>query len=109
MDTTNNEINEKNNEKFTKRELMRLERLKAEMEELSRQLQVLETKKQREEQKRLNHAKYLYVGMILQNMKTDAIIKELQFLMSQLKRKQDKDDVKLLIDYVNKRQETNQK
>ncbi len=109
MDTTNNEINEKNNEKITKRELMRLERLKAEMEELSRQLQVLETKKQREEQKRLNHAKYLYVGMILQNGRTDDIIKQLEFLMSQLKRKKDKDDVKLLIDYVNKRKETNQK
>jgi hypothetical protein len=98
---------EKTNEKLTKRDLKRYEVLKKQLEEMSRQLRQIETKKQRAERKRINHAIYIYAGWLIANMKQETVIGHLEKLKIEVKRESDKEDIQLLINKVKKEKQEN--
>jgi len=93
---------ENTKEKLTKRDLKRYEALKKQLEEMSRQLRQIETKKQRAERQRINHAIYIYAGWLIANMKQETVLNHLEKLITEVKRDKDKEDIKLLIDRVKK-------
>jgi len=88
---------EKDKENLTKKDLQRYERIKQQLEEMSRELRTLETKKQRAERQRINHAKFLYAGFLIANLKPETLIKDLETCKNSLKRDADREDIDLLI------------
>lgn len=88
---------EKDKENLTKKDLQRYERIKQQLEEMSRELRTLETKKQRAERQRINHAKYMLAGWYLANLKPEILVKDLETCKTGLKKDADKEDIDLLI------------